>query len=422
MAHRIVVLGGGTGGTIAANRLRRALPRDQAEIVVVDRDDGHVYQPGLLFMPFGLADGEIVRPRHDQLLEGVEFREATVDRVDLDRREVHLASGAVLAYDVLVVATGAVLTPEETPGLLGPGWMEKVFTFYSVQGAAGLHYALRHFHRGRVVVAVMGMPIKSPVAPVEFCFLADWHFRVHGRRDDVELTYVTPLDGAFARPVASERLGGLLAERGVELVTQFHTERVDGPGGTLQADDGRTIGFDLAVVVPRHRGAPSIARSPGLSDARGFVEVDPHTLQSTASPEVFAIGDAAGIPAAKAGSVTHFEGEVLTENIRRFLAGQPLDASFDGHTSCFVETGFHRAVLLDYDYDTEPHPGRFPGPVGLPLLEESHLNHLGKLLFQPLYWHTLLPGRDLPGIRSTMPVRGKEPTRSASGHTDEPAS
>ena len=252
------------------------------------------------------------------------------------------------------------------------------------------------------------IPIKCPVAPLEFCFLADWYFQQSGLRDQVELTYVTPLDGAFTKPVASERLAGLLAEKGVELVTEFNTGEVDGAGGRLVSYDGREIGFDLAVVVPLHGGAGYVGRSPGLGDELGFVPVDQHTLQSNAKSNVFAIGDAAGVPTSKAGSVTHFEGEVLVENIRRFLAGETLDGSFDGHTNCFIETGFGKALLIDFNYDTEPLPGHFPTSVGLPLLKESRLNHLGKLMFQPLYWHSLLPGRDLPGVGSPMPFRGKD--------------
>jgi len=406
---RVVILGGGTGGTLSANRLRRLFPVDEVEIVVVDQNDDHVYQPGLLFVPFGLAHGdEIIRPRHRQLHKGVEFREVPIERVDLESDRVHFEDGTVIGYDVLVVASGSRLVEDETEGLTGPGWKEKVFTFYDPAGAAALHDALEAFDGGRVVVNVVDLPIKCPVAPLEFCFLADWYFHQRGIRHRVQLTYVTPLDGAFTKPVASRRLAGLLEEKDVALVTEFNTGEVDGAGGRLVSYDEREIGFDLAVVVPLHGGATYVARSPGLGDELGFVAVDKHTLQSVARPNMFAIGDAAGVPTSKAGSVTHFEGEVLVENVRRFLDGQPLDASYDGHANCFVETGFGKALLIDFNYDTEPLPGHFPSSVGLPLLKESRINHLGKLMFQSLYWHSLLPGRDLPGVGSAMPTRGKD--------------
>jgi sulfide:quinone oxidoreductase len=318
----------------------------------------------------------------------------------------------MLGYDVLVVATGARLVPEETEGLTGPGWMERVFTFYDLEGATVLAAKLHDFEGGRVVVNVVDMPIKCPVAPLEFCFLADWYFEERQVRDLVQLTYVTPLDGAFTKPAASKTLGGMLDEREIELVTEFNTGEVDGIGGRLIGYDGREIPFDPAVVVPVHSGAAYVAASPGLGDALDFVPTDPHSLQSLASPNVFVIGDAANLPTSKAGSVTHFEGEVLVENIRRFLAGEPLDASYDGHTNCFIETGFHKAMLIDFNYDTEPVGGHFPATIGVPLLKESRLNHLGKLMFQWFYWHALLPGRDIPGITPDMPRAGKHLTPS----------
>ena len=403
----VLILGGGTGGTITANRLRRMLPHS-VDITVVDGNDDHVYQPGLLFVPFGLTDaGDLVRPRGRQLHHGIDYLQATVERVDTVDNRVSLVGGRTLLYDVLVVATGAILMPEETEGLSGPGWGKNVFTFYSLDGARALEPALANFTAGRIVVNVVDMPIKCPVAPLEFCFLADWFFREKGIRDQVELTYVTPLDGAFTKPVASRRLGEMLADKGIEVITEFNTGTLDATEGKLVSYDGREVPFDLGVVVPLHGGADFIGRSPGLGDELNFIPTDPHTLQSKAAPNVFAIGDAAGLTASKAGSVTHFEGEVLTENIRRFLEGESLDASYDGHVNCFIETGFGRAVLIDFNYDTEPLPGHYPGPVGLPLLKESHLNHLGKLMFQWFYWHALLPGHSIPGIASDMPTAGK---------------
>jgi sulfide:quinone oxidoreductase len=406
--QQIVILGAGTGGTLAANRLRGRYSPDEAQITVVDQDDSHVYQPGLLFVPFGLADpDDIVRPRARQLHDGIDYRCVPVDRVDIERDTVHLADGRALPYDVLVVATGARLVPGETEGLRGPGWMDRVFTFYDLDGASALAGKLARFERGRLVVNVVDLPIKCPVAPLEFCFLADWFLRERGVRDDVTITYVTPLDGAFTKPTASRTLAGLLDEKRIDLVTEFNTGEVDGGGGRLVSYDGREVPFDLAVVVPLHGGAEYVGRSPGLGDELDFVPTDEHTLQSKAKPNIFVIGDAANVPASKAGSVTHFEGEVLVENVGRFLAGEPLDGSFDGHANCFIETGFGKAMLIDFNYDQEPVPGHFPATVGLPLMRESRLNHLGKLMFQWFYWHVLLPGRDVPGLGSAMPTAGK---------------
>jgi sulfide:quinone oxidoreductase len=412
--RKIVILGGGTGGTLTANRLRRHYRNHDVHITVVDQDDHHVYQPALLFVPFGLAhEQEIVRPRHRQLHKDVEFVQQAIDRVDIARDTVVLEGGRELPYDVLVVATGATLALDETEGLTGPGWNERVFTFYDLAGATALEAALADFEGGKLLVNVVDLPIKCPVAPLEFCFLADWYFTERGIRDKVQITYATPLDGAFTKPVASERLSTLLAEKGVELVTEFNTGEVigesdDGAGGKLVGYDGRELEFDLAVVVPLHSGAAYVGRSEGLGDDLNFVPTDQHTLQSKARPNVFAIGDATNVPASKAGSVTHFEGEVLVDNIIHFLAGEPLAEGYDGHANCFIETGFGKALLIDFNYDTEPLPGHFPAAVGMPLLKESRLNHLGKLMFQWVYWHALLQGRDIPGIGATMPESGKD--------------
>jgi sulfide:quinone oxidoreductase len=411
--NRIVVLGGGTGGTMVANRLRRRFDLDEAEIHVVDRDDRHVYQPGLLFVPFGLANvDEIVRPRRRQLHRGVVFHENEVAEVWIERDEVLLVDGTVLPYDALVVASGVRLQPEETEGMTAAGWNERVFTFYDAEGAEALHGALEQFDSGRLVVNVVDMPIKCPVAPLEFAFLADWYLRERKIRDQVELVYATPLDGAFTKPVASEELAGLLAEKEIELVTEFNAGEVDGVGGTLASYDGRELDFDLLVTVPVHSGAAYVERSPGLGDSLGFVPTDKHTLQTPVKSNVFALGDATDLPTSKAGSVTHFEAEVLTENIARYFADQELDVGYDGHVNCFIETGYHKALLIDFNYATEPLPGHFPTVLGLPLLRESRLNHLGKLLFQSIYWHALLPGRDLPGLGTAMPTAGKRRVRS----------
>jgi sulfide:quinone oxidoreductase len=400
MAHRIVILGTGTGGTMMANRLRRALDPDDATITVVDRDDAHVYQPGLLFVPFGLADADgIVRPRRRQLHRDIAFALGEVDRVETANSTVHLANGSVLPYDVQIVASGARLVPEETEGLTGPGWRERVFDFYTREGAVRLAAALERFDGGRLVVNFVDLPIKCPVAPLEFAFLADWFLTERGVRNRTELAFVTPLDGAFTKPTASHTLAGLLAEKHVELVTEFNAGEVDGAAGVLRSYDQREEPFDLLVTVPLHAGAAFIDRSPDLGDDAGFVRTDPHTLQTVAAPDVFALGDATSLPTSKAGSVTHFEADTLTTNVLRHLRGEELEGSYDGHANCFVETGFGKALLIDFSYEVEPLPGRFPfDHAGLPLLRESRANHLGKLLFQWAYWHVLLPGHNVPGV------------------------
>jgi sulfide:quinone oxidoreductase len=319
-----------------------------------------------------------------------------------------LLDGGGLPYDVLIVASGAHLQPEETEGLTGPGWNTRAFTFYTPEGADHLRHALERFDGGRLVVNLVDMPIKCPVAPLEFAFLLDWHLRERGIRDRTELVYATPLDSAFTKPTCAKHLSFLLEEKEIELVTEFGAGEVDGIGGKLGSYDGRELEFDLLVTVPLHGGAAYLARTPGLADALGFVVTDKATLQTAARPNVFALGDATDLPTSKAGSVTHFEAEILTANVAHYFADEEVEQGFDGHANCFIETGFHKALLIDFNYDTEPLPGHFPTVFGLPLLRESRLNHLGKLAFQWVYWHALLPGRDIPGIGPAMPTAGKK--------------
>jgi sulfide:quinone oxidoreductase len=410
---RIVILGAGTAGTIMANRLRRLYRRDMRAgrviITVVDQDDRHVYQPGLLFVPFGTyRASEIVKPRHGSLPHDVWYVCAAIERVAPEKDTVYLADGRTIAYDVLIVATGSRIVPQETEGLTGPGWRDTVFDFYTPEGSAALAEKLASWPGGRLVVNIVEMPIKCPVAPLEFAFLADSFFTKRGMRDRVSITFVTPLDAAFTKPVASQALGHLLADKNIRLVTEFNAGRVDGTKGELVSWDERVEPFDLLVTVPLHMGAEFVSRSPGLGDDMGFVLTDPATLQAQVRPNIFAIGDATNVPASKAGSVAHFQGELLEDNVRRFITGRPLAPTFDGHANCFIETGHGKALLIDFNYQIEPLPGRFPLAFGpLPLLKESRLNHLGKLAFRWIYWHLLLPGRDLLGVPARMSMGGK---------------
>ena len=419
---QIVILGSGTAGTIIANRLRRLFAsevrRGRTVIAVVDQDDAHVYQPGLLFVPFGLySPAEIVRPKRLQLHRDVKYVHAHISHVDTAHNTIRFESGPPLSYDVLIIATGSRVVPNETEGLTGPGWRESMFDFYTLDGATALARRLADWPGGRLVIDIVEMPIKCPVAPLEFAFLADWFFVQRGIRDKVDITYVTPLDGAFTKPTSSAMLTQLLREKNIHLITEFSAGRVDGDRGTLYSWDEREVPFDLLVTVPLHMGSEFVARSPGLGDDMGFVFTDPYTLQAKAAPNVFALGDATNIPASKAGSVAHLEAEVVAENVKRLLAGDALSTGYDGHSNCFIETGHEKAVLIDFNYDVEPLPGRFPLPVVGPmrLLHESRLNHLGKLAFRWVYWNVLLPGRDIPGIGARMSMRGKQRSPQPNG-------
>lgn len=404
----LVILGAGTAGTMMAARLSRALDPAGWRITLVDRDDDHVYQPGLLFVPFGMyAADDIVRPRRRYCPPGVTLDLAGIERVEPDTRTVRLGDGRSLPYDVLIVATGTEVDPAATEGLTGPGWRETASDFYTLDGARALARALDGFQGGRLVLNVVEMPIKCPVAPLEFLFLADAFFTERRLRDRVEIVYATPLDGAFTKPRASQALGGMLTGRNIAVEAEFNAARVDGEARTLVGYDGRELPYDLLVTIPLHKGSDSVARS-GLGDAAGFVPTHKHTLQTLAHPEIFALGDCTNLPSSKAGAVAHFQSEVLVQNVLRYIEQKELLPIFDGHANCFIETGHGKAMLIDFNYDTEPLPGRFPLPgVGpFTLLEESYMNHWGKLGFRWVYWNLLLRGEDLP-LDHRMAMAGK---------------
>jgi sulfide:quinone oxidoreductase len=404
---RIAILGAGTAGTMMANRLARTLPADW-EILLVDRDDQHLYQPGLLFLPFGgYREDELVKPRTALVDRRVTLRLGGVDRVDADQRRIVLAGGESIAYDFLLLATGSRITPETIPGLTGEGWRDTAFDFYTLDGALALREKLARFPGGRVVVNVAELPIKCPVAPLELTFLADAFFTQRGMRDKVELVYATQLEGAFTKPVASRLLGDMLERRGITVVGDFLASEVEGAHRQLRAYDGRVLDYDLLISIPAHAGAEVITRS-GLGDGSGWIPTDRHTLAVPAAPRTFALGDATDLPASKAGAVAHFQSEVVTENLLAAIHDRPPTASFDGHANCFIETGFGKAMLIDFNYTTEPLPGKYPLPgVGpFSLLEETAVNHWGKLAFKWVYWNVLLAGKELP-LDHRMLMAGK---------------
>jgi sulfide:quinone oxidoreductase len=410
--RRIVVLGAGTAGTMVVNKLRRRLPLADWQISVVDASDKHFYQPGYLFIPFGRYTPEqVVRPRRRSIPREVYLIEGEVDRVDADKSEVRLTNGHRMPYDYLVIATGVEPRPDQTPGMLDPAlWRRSIFDFYTYDGAVALADEMQAFDGGRFVVHIVDMPIKCPVAPLEFTFLADAWLRERGLRHRVELVYATPLPGPFTKPIASARLGSMLDDRGIVVEPDFLVERIDGTN--LVSYDDRKVGFDLLVTVPLNMGAEYVARS-GLGNELNLVPVDRHTMLSKAYPNIFALGDANDIPASKAGSVAHFSVDVFADNFVQHAHGQPMTGRFDGHANCFVESGDGKALLIDFNYDTEPLPGEYPLPGVGPfrLLEETRINHLGKLAFRWMYWNLLLPGRPIP-LPAHMSMAGKHaPTR-----------
>jgi sulfide:quinone oxidoreductase len=405
----LLILGAGTAGTMVANKMRRLLDSEEWRITIVDQHETHYYQPGFLFIPFGMySKNDVTKPKRDFIPQGVDLIMSPIEAIEPEHNRVKLAKdGRTLNYDFLVIATGAHTVPEETPGITENGWRKDVFDFYTIEGAVALAKHLRSWQGGRMVLNVVENPIKCPVAPLEFLMLADWFFTEQGIRDQVEISYATPLPGAFTKPIASKHLGDILDEKNVKVVPDFYIERVDPDAKKIVSYDEIELEYDLLVTVPLNMGAEVIGTS-GLGDELNFIPVDKHTFLSPKYENMFVLGDAASLPTSKAGSVAHFAVDSFSENFVRYIDGLEMLPTFDGHANCFIESGFGKGLLIDFNYDVEPLPGKYPLPgIGpFSLLQESEMNHWGKMMFRWLYWNALLKGEELP-LPAKMTMAGK---------------
>jgi sulfide:quinone oxidoreductase len=404
----LVIIGGGTAGTSMANKMIKALPSDKWKIIIIEKAKEHFYQPGFLFLPFGYyTRDQITKPSNKFFPKGADVINSEVDRIDADKNMINLKGGNSISYDVLLIATGTRISPEDTPGLKGELWQKSVFDFYTIEGAEALAMFFKTWEGGNLVINIADNPIKCPVAPLEFTFYADEFFTRKGMREKVNITYVTPMSGAFTKPKASKFLGSLMEKKNINIVTDFFLGEVDNTNKKILDFGGREVPFDCLVTIPLHSGDPVISKS-GLGDEFGFVKANKNTLQSLSYQNIFVIGDASNLPASKAGSVAHFQADILHKNILSFINNEPLKASYDGHSNCYIETGYGKGILIDFNYETEPLPGLFPLPVLGPfsLLKESRINHYGKLIFKWIYWNILLKGKWLP-IPSRMSMKGK---------------
>ncbi len=409
----LLILGAGSAGTMLANNMAKALNPEEWKIIIVDRDPIHYYQPGFLFIPFSWhKESDVVKPKKNFLPKQVEYIISDIARIEPDNNKVFLTlNNRVIDYDYLVVATGTDIAPEETPGMAEEGWHKNIHDFYTLKGALALEPVMKNFNGGKLVVHVTESPIKCPIAPLEFLFLADYYFHKRGIRNKVEIVFATPLSGAFTRPHASAVFGDLLSKKGIHVEPDFNIMEVDNGKQLMRSYDDREIPYDLLVTVPLNMGAKVIAES-GMGDDLNYVPVDKFTLQSKKWENVWSIGDANSIPASKAGSVTHFQVDGVAENIRYHMQGRPQPFAFDGHANCFIESGYNKGYLIDFSYDVEPLEGAYPVPFLGPfsLLKETWFNHLGKLFFRWMYWNLLLPGVKLP-IPNEFSIAGKIPIK-----------
>jgi sulfide:quinone oxidoreductase len=382
--NRVVILGGGVGGTLVANllvrKLRYDIDRHEASVILVDEMGNHVYQPGFMYIAMGGERAEkLVRPERSLLDEEVQLQVRRAVRIDEAKSEIEMGDGSRLGYDQLVIATGSRIVPEEIEH-----FNEEAQHFYTAEAALKLRHALDAFTGGRIVIGIAGMPYKCPPAPLEVAFLIESELRQRGLREKSQIDYCSPIGRAFTIESVSEMATPILAEKGIELHTFFNVEGIDPERKVVQSLEGEELPYDLLILVPPHRGSKLVIDS-GLAPASGWLPTDHHTLQVGGRSNVYALGDATDLPLSKAGSTAHFEAPIIAERIAATIQGREPSgkhASYAGKVMCFFEVGDGKGTLLQFDYD---HPPRPPKP--------NRFWHLGKIVFNKTYWHTVPRGR-----------------------------
>jgi sulfide:quinone oxidoreductase len=383
--QRILILGGGVGGTLTANllvkKLRARIDRGEVEIIVVDATGQHVYQPGFMYIAMGgERASNLQRPERSLLDKRVTLMIGEVAEVDVERQVVTLTDGLPLGYDHLVLATGSRIVPEAIEH-----FDTEAQHFYSAEAAARLRVALDEFEGGRIVIGIAGMPYKCPPAPLEVAFLIEAELRQRGLRERTTIDYCSPIGRAFTIESVSEMATPILAEKGIEVHTFFNVETIDPARKVVESLEGEELPYDLLILVPPHKGQQFLIDS-GLAPAPGgWLPTDRHTLLVNGRPNVYALGDATDLPLSKAGSTAHFEAPVVAERLAAAIEGRApagKHADYEGKVMCFFEVGDGKGTLLQFDYD---HPPKPPKP--------NQFWHLGKIVFNKTYWHTVPKGR-----------------------------
>jgi sulfide:quinone oxidoreductase len=406
---KILILGSGAGGTMVAAKLHRLLNHTEWQITIIDKDDMHHYQPGWLFIPFGIYTAQdCMKPKREFIPKGVKYVLDEVVGVDPDKRRVETKKGSY-DYDWLVIASGCDIVPDDIDGLDGwkPDPKGDIHTFFSVEGAVALFQRMKYFKKGRIVFNVAEMPHKCPVVPMEFIFLANAHFIHEGVRDNIEIELVTPATGIFTKPITTKIMSSAAEEKNIIVTPNFDLAQYNTEEKTIESGRGDKISYDLLISTFPNLGAEYVENS-GLGDGMGYVFTNPHTLKAEKYDNIYVVGDATNVPTSKAGSVAHYEAEVIAENLVLEIDGEEPKPAYDGHSTCFIVSELDKAFLIDFNYDTEPLPGKFPFPGMGPfdLLGESNLNYWGKMMFKWVYWNLLLTGQDMP-LEPQMIMAGK---------------
>jgi sulfide:quinone oxidoreductase len=380
VSKKVVVLGGGVGGTMAANSLAKDLGKDEAEIILVDEDGKHTYQPGFVYLSFGRENPKrLVRDESKLLRRNVKMVVDKATRIDAEDRKIVLGNGSSLDYDYLVISTGAENHPEEIPG------SKHAFHFYDIQSSMKLREALANFNGGKIVIAIGGVPYRCPPAPAEFACLLDYHFHRKGLRDKVDIRYLSPLVNIFPIEPVNPLVTRTFAEKNIKSETFFNVESVDRVKKQVHSLEGSSIDYDLLILIPPHKGV-KVVRSSDLCDRGGWLITDKRTMRVLDYDDLYAMGDATNLPVSKSGAAAHYENKAIVENIASDIRGNAPESEYGGRVTCFLDGGFRKGLIMDFDYSHPPPPPKF-----------SRLAYFKKMFFSRFYWW-ILPKDRLPGF------------------------
>jgi len=371
---KVLILGGGDGGTIVANVLARKTSAEEVQITVLDTQEKHVYQPGFLYVAFGNEKpGHLIKDERKLLNKRVKFIVDEATKVDPAKNSVYTKSGKILDYDYLVIATGSRLNKNELAGF------EDAYHFYDLESAIKLRDALKNFKQGKIVIGIGGLPFKCPVAPTEAACQLDYLFRRKGARDKVEIRYLSPLPRVFPIESVSPLIQKTMESKDIVITEMFNIDSIDPKTKTVSSLEGESFEYDLLIAVPPHRGAKVIEES-GLGDRGGWIPTDKRTLKVKGHDNIYAVGDCTDIPTSKAGATAHYEAKVISGNIAAEVKGGSVK-EYDGKVQCFFDAGFKRATIINFNFDTPPKP--------IPL---SRHWYWGKMLVGKIFWRFILKG------------------------------
>jgi len=369
---KLLIIGGGMGGTILANNLARRLKSElksgKVSLALLSASDQHAYLPGLLYVATGrMTPDELYRDEASLLDPLIEFRVDPVEQFLLDKKQVKTKSGQTFGYDLLVIATGSRIWPEAIPGL-----KENAEFFYTEETAVKMFSRIRDFKAGKIVIA-MGVPHKCPMAPLEITLMLDDYFKERGLGDKVKIHYTYPIGRVHTLENVAKWAAPEFDRRGITYETLFNMKQVDGQKRIVYSEEGTEAGYDLLISIPAHKGMEVIeANKLGQN---GWIPTHRENLNMEGRDDVFVLGDTTNLPISKAGSTTHFEAEVLGENIAALVKfGAPV-RKYDGKVFCFIQAGSEKATYAMFNYSRPPDPK-----------PPTRTMHWFKLAYNKLYW------------------------------------